>query len=508
MEVLASGKTAALQNPIRVALSFAGLVTLRLIQVTYNVFFHPLAKFPGPPLRTGSWFVELWYFFAGTQVWEEHTLHEKYGPVVRVSPDSLSFSTAQAWKDIAGTRANKGQLMKDPAMYIRERGQPDIIVANDKDHSRMRKLLSHAFSDNALREQEPLVTHYFDLLVEKLKQQVAGPKQGKVDLTAWYNYTTFDVIGDLAFGEPFGALESGEYHFWIKNIFQSVKFFRFVRPVYRYPLLGVVFRILMTLAPSFGRERKQAVEFQESRANKRLAAKTDRKDFMSYILRHNDEKGMTRGEVTGNTGVLIIAGSETTATLLSGATYFLLKNPRVLEKLKTEVRSHFQSIEEINIVSSGQLPYLHAVLEEALRLYPPVPSRLPRRTGSNVEIIDGHVVPPYTSVAVNQFSTHHNESNFHNSEAFFPERWLPDAPEEYRNDVKAAFQPFSVGPRNCLGRNLAYIEMRSILARVIWTFEMELQPESLHWADKGMQQSYTIWEKPSLWVKLSKREGI
>ena len=104
---------------------------------------------------------------------------------------------------------------------------------------------------------------------------------------------------------------------------------------------------------------------------------------------------MTRGEVTGNTGVLIIAGSETTATLLSGATYFLLKNPRVLEKLKTEVRSHFQSIEEINIVSSGQLPYLHAVLEEALRLYPPVPSRLPRRTGSNVEIIDGHVVPPY-----------------------------------------------------------------------------------------------------------------
>ena len=91
------------------------------------------------------------------------------------------------------------------------------------------------------------------------------------------------MIGDLAFGEPFGALESGEYHFWIKNIFQSVKFFRFVRPVYRYPLLGVVFRILMTLAPSFGRERKQAVEFQESRANKRLAAKTDRKDFMSYV---------------------------------------------------------------------------------------------------------------------------------------------------------------------------------------------------------------------------------
>ena len=104
---------------------------------------------------------------------------------------------------------------------------------------------------------------------------------------------------------------------------------------------------------------------------------------------------MSRGEIIGNTGVLIVAGSETTATLLSGATFFLLTNPHVMEKLKNEVRSRFQSMKEINIVSSGQLPYLHAVLEESLRLYPPVPNRLPRRTGPNVEIIDGHAVPPY-----------------------------------------------------------------------------------------------------------------
>ena len=103
---------------------------------------------------------------------------------------------------------------------------------------------------------------------------------------------------------------------------------------------------------------------------------------------------MSRDEIVGNSGILIVAGSETTATLLSGATYYLLKNPAVLEKLKAEVRGRFQSADDINVVSTGQLQYLHAVLEESLRRYPPVPFRLPRRTGSEDEIIDGHTVPP------------------------------------------------------------------------------------------------------------------
>ena len=66
--------------------------------IIYNVYFHPLAKFPGPPLRCGIWAIDAWHTYAGNPVWEEKALHEKYGPVVRVNPDSLSFSTAQAWR--------------------------------------------------------------------------------------------------------------------------------------------------------------------------------------------------------------------------------------------------------------------------------------------------------------------------------------------------------------------------------------------------------------------------
>lgn len=70
-----------------------------------------------------------------------------------------------------------------------------IVVANHSDHARIRKLVSHAFSETALREQETILISYFDLLVSRLQEQIDGPTGGKVDIMSWYNFTTFDIIG-------------------------------------------------------------------------------------------------------------------------------------------------------------------------------------------------------------------------------------------------------------------------------------------------------------------------
>jgi cytochrome P450 len=102
---------------------------------------------------------------------------------------------------------------------------------------------------------------------------------------------------------------------------------------------------------------------------------------------------MSRDELIGTSGLLIVAGSETTATLLSGVTYYLLKTPHAYARLKEEVRSSFKSAEEITLTSTSRLPYLQACLEEALRLYPPVPLALPRRTRPEGDIIGGVFVP-------------------------------------------------------------------------------------------------------------------
>lgn len=105
---------------------------------------------------------------------------------------------------------------------------------------------------------------------------------------------------------------------------------------------------------------------------------------------------MTRQEVISNMRILLTAGSETTATLLSGATYHLLQNPAVLQRVQLEIRRAFKSEEDITVRSVSKpdlLPYLEAVLQESLRCYPSIPAILPRITGPEGALIDGNFVP-------------------------------------------------------------------------------------------------------------------
>ncbi|KAA8641482.1 uncharacterized protein ATNIH1004_001947 [Aspergillus tanneri] len=140
-------------------------------------------------------------------------LHVKYGKVIRIAPDELSFVDGDAWKPIYGTRPGHGQKPKDVRVFPPTANNvPSIIQSNDADHSRFRRLLSHAFSGNN-RGQEPIVRGYIDLLIQRLHEN-ANDENKPVDMVSWYNYTTFDVIGDLAFGEPFGCLEESRYHPW------------------------------------------------------------------------------------------------------------------------------------------------------------------------------------------------------------------------------------------------------------------------------------------------------
>ncbi|KAL8793908.1 MAG: hypothetical protein Q9195_003527 [Heterodermia aff. obscurata] len=211
---------------------------------------------------------------------------------------------------------------------------------------------------------------------------------------------------------------------------------------------------------------------------------------------------MTREEIITNAGLLLVAGSETVATLLSGATYHLLRNPPVYTRLQTELRTAFPTEKAINFDSLARLPYLDAVLTESLRLYPPAVASLQRTTGPEGDLIAGNYIPPHTKVGVPQYASYHSRANFTDPESFVPERWLADPPPRYRADARAALQPFSVGPRNCLGRSLAWFEMRAILARVLWNFDMALCEESQDWAK---QKSYLLWDKPALWVDLRRR---
>jgi len=183
---------------------------------------------------------------------------------------------------------------------------------------------------------------------------------------------------------------------------------------------------------------------------------------------------------------------------LSGLTYYLLKNPDKMKKLTDEIRGAFATEADIGIERLAELKYTHACVEEALRKYPPVPIGLPRNTPSEGAEIIGRWVPPKTTVYVSQYATYHNPKNFKDPFSFIPERWMSE--EAYASDQKSALQPFSTGPRNCLGKNMAYHEIRLILANVLWHFDLSLCKESDNWAD---QLVFTLWQKGPLMVKLT-----
>lgn len=318
-------------------------------------------------------------------------LHDQYGDIVRIAPDELSCIDSEGWKIIYGTRPGHGQKQKDLRFYPPSAAKgPSIIQSDNTDHSRFRRLLSHAFSDASLRGQEPIIKSYVDLLVQRLREK---SEQGKpLNVVAWYNFATFDIIGDLAFGEPFDCLKNSQYHEWVKLIFASAKYGAYANVSRRLP--GSEYLVRLITPKRIYAQKQWHNQLSREKVTSRLEKSNERPDFFANILKHNGTaKGFSVDEMVSNGSTLIVAGSETTATLLSGVTYLLLKNPDVLAKLQHEIRSAFTKDEEICFDSCNKLEYCLAVLTEALRLYPPVPTGLPRIVDSQGDMIEGNWVP-------------------------------------------------------------------------------------------------------------------
>jgi len=121
----------------------------------------------------------------------------------------------------------------------------------------------------------------------------------------------------------------------------------------------------------------------------------------------------------------------------------------VYDKLVNEIRSTFKSADDINHAEILKLPYVNACVTEGLRIHPPVPGGNVRMVPPAGDTVDGTWIPGGTTVSVGNWSASHSPENFRDPDDFIPERWIGD---EYASDVKEAMQPFSLGPRNCIGK--------------------------------------------------------
>jgi cytochrome P450 len=300
-------------------------------------------------------------------------LHDQFGSdVVRISPRELSFINASAWKNIHGNRPGHLSLEKDPAVYRKPPNEiASLLTANRADHARMRRVLGHAFSDRASRDQEPVVESYVDILIKRLHEQVEGLEGGKLDISKWYRWLSFDIAGDLSFGESFECLENQQLHSWANMITGFLEADVCLGACNRFYAFQ---RILPYLIPKQTRlmmDDHWAATVEK--VSRRLKLGARRPDFISPIIKYNEEgKGLTEGEIQSNASLFIVAGSDSVATVLTGTTFYLLQHPEVMRKLTDEIRSTFKTEKEINSQSVARLPYMIACLDETSRIYPTV----------------------------------------------------------------------------------------------------------------------------------------
>lgn len=206
------------------------------------------------------------------------------------------------------------------------------------------------------------------------------------------------------------------------------------------------------------------------------AGHSAKKDFFYYLLHAKDPEtgeGFSTAELWGEANVLMIAGSDTTATALSSTLFHLTQHPEIMNKLKTEIRQRFNSVDEIVTGPElGGLQYLKACIDEAMRLAPPVPGILPREVIAKEGCtVDGVHVPYGTVIGTPIYAIHHNEQYFPDPYSYKPERWLGD--EKDVELARSAFTPFSIGARGCIGKSVAYMELRLAIARLLFMYEIE-----------------------------------
>ncbi|PLN81693.1 cytochrome P450 [Aspergillus taichungensis] len=474
---------------------------LSVVYTVYNRFFHPLRHVPGPWLATVTPFVQLYHGLQGDRHLWLHALHKKYGSHVRVAPNFVSVNTAQGLHDIYG----HGKKLKKANFYnafTAIKGVYNTHNVIDKTvHGRKRRVLSQAFSDHALKAMEDVVLLHVRQLCDKLaNSQGSTNYSGKEDrvrnLASWFSWLTYDVMGELCFGKSFDMLQGNDALQQKKDRRQMVGLVD--RAANRHYVCGLwtpldTWHLDQIVIHKLTNDRWNFIKNSRVEANERAKERTkaghdSKKDFFYYLLNAKDPetgRGLTTAELWGEANVLMIAGSDTTSTTMAATMFYLLRNNSAMERLKNEILENFNDVEEIiSGPKLNELVYLKACIDEALRMAPAVPGAIPREVIDGA-MVDGVYLPPGTDCGTPTYSIHRQEEYYREAEAYIPERWIDGATCQTRSQkwtttkedveiARKAFCPFSIGPRGCIGKSMAMMELRLTIARLIFLFNFDL----------------------------------
>lgn len=383
-------------------------------------------------------------------------LHQKHGSLVRTGPNEVSVSDLSALKVIygAGTKFRKSNWY---SVWQGHRKFDLFAERDEKLHGKQRSLISRTYAMESLKDLEPYVNNAINVLLDNMSE-----RQGQVvDLGNWVQLFAFDVIGEITFSKRFGFMDVAGDDGSFSQIDGALKSASWIGQV---PSLYWIHDALM---PYIGNHLGITARHGSLRnfAMKEIAARKDRgsdhEDILTKLLRTNKAKPTEFDDnaVTSMATSNIFAGSDTTAISIRAILYYLLKNPQYQRRLVEEIdsmRSQGKLSDPVSLAQADDMPYLQAVMYEALRMHPAVGMSLPRVTPEGGVQIAGKYLPAGTVVGANPWVIHRNREVFgEDVESFRPDRWL----KQDVGDMHRFFFAFGSGARMCLGRNISWMEM-------------------------------------------------
>ena len=459
-----------------------GVVMVVFVQPIYSYLqdAKQLRRFPSPSFAGVSSLWRVWQNLKRKHYQAIHEAHQRLGTHVRIAPNHISVSDPAAMPDIYGHGAN---LLKD-AFYDGGAGEFRNLADSrvKSEHQAKRRMLGHVFAQRSLTSLEPAIASCIEKLMECVDN--AANTNQPINMRRYFNYFTIDAFSNILYGYTLNCLERGTdmvtaetkggktYQApYIKALHGSQAV---TTTVSMEPGLLPITKKLFKVHP----HKKDGDKYDDIIYHNTLKRmKEDRLDGDIFSRMIKNAKGeptnLPFGEILAECSIMMNGGTDTMASAITYIFFLLMKNPRVFKRLREELDASVpadQIVPKYNTLAA--LPYLRAVVEETLRVKPASTLGLPRLVPPGGRKIAGEWIDEGVTVSVPTYTLLRNPGCFEGADEYHPERWIESSPEQ-KAEMNTAHMPFSLGPRACIARNIAYFEQLLVVGALVRAFDFK-----------------------------------
>ncbi|KAF2994096.1 hypothetical protein E8E14_001564 [Neopestalotiopsis sp. 37M] len=420
--------------------------------------------------------------YQGNHHLDDLELHRRHGKVVRVAPNLVSVSDTDEINQIYGinTKLFKAPFYDLSAVHDEEGLVPDpFVIRQDKAlHARMKRNAANAYSMNGLVQFEPWIDNVLDRLLVILDDHAL---HGSVCDLGWLlKMFAMDAVTRLTFGNDFAYMEKGDHHrlFPLLDLFTAyMSIAGHVAWLHPYLLGNERFAAWASKGSTSSEAVFDMSEKEIQKTCENPPGDEETKTFVARLILNQmaNPQSITNRDIATHAFGNLTAGSDTTGIAARSAFYYTITNPRVYQRLTAEIRQNLQV--PVTFAKANELPYLRAVIQEAMRIHPSVGQMLMRTVPKGGATVGGYNLAEGSEVGMSPWVLHRDPAVFPDPDSFVPERWIigegATQTKEQLAAMNRSFFAFGHGTHTCSGKHISIMEVTKLIANLLLRYDIE-----------------------------------